>query len=947
MDKFLLKRPRSEPAFPEELRVNRADVRSQRAAAAFREAERQLADLAARLDAPAPAPNASASASVAIGAAVGSPASGLGDAIRAAGAAGAARLVVRETCGERTTEVEFPVAVETAAAQRVRVGSAMTFAHRCGGECAEECGGAMEVEDEVEEVEEVEEAKEVEEVEEVEEAERPPLPDLPEIPRANKDRLEGKYRSRLMKGCAQTVVFYKAGARQAMPCCWHGTCTVRVQSAFFCMKHTERGVAEEARPPLPDLPLLPPLLDPETGEARPEGKYISRGRWGRGNPTVVFYKAGARHVDRCCWYGDCKTRPTFSQTGTFGGEHTLFCKEHKDACAMEEEEEEEEVEDGAERSPLPDLPLLPKRDVNGMRPVGKYIGRGRWGKDDPRVMAIDDAAKDARPCCWKGDCMTWPSTGLPGDPRPTLCGSCAAPPGLADEVAIPPLPDLPMLPPLVDPETGETRLEGKYISRGSGRNGFASRVVFYKTGAEQASKCCWHGTCEERPSYGPIDTFGSKYAIFCKGHADPDQHEDVISKRCEHIGCKTHPIFGPIDTFGSKYAIFCEDHMDPRIHENVASKRCEHAGCKTCASLGPIGTFGPKHALFCKEHADRDLHEDVINKRCEHPGCKTCPLFGPIGKLGRKHAIFCGEHASRELHEDIVSRRCEHPGCKTHPSHGPIGTFGSAHALFCKEHADSEKHVNVVTKRCEHDRCEITASFGPIGTFGLKYALFCKEHADPVKHTNVTTKRCEHDGCETFACFPGKDDAPKAFCVKHAFEAGTVAAYNPRASMIGCRAACALATEGLVFEHEHLNTSTSPPQWEGAEVEGLIPGRRFRPDGVLYEGGTITTVFFFHGNLWHGANFPPNPSLTLPSQTPHPTGFPPEHELYDTEIALPERSKKDGHRKIVNTKERYDKTMHDTQLFVDQGYKVCYLWEFEYIAARRAKTPIKEALRWL
>ena len=91
----------------------------------------------------------------------------------------------------------------------------------------------------------------------------------------------------------------------------------------------------------------------------------------------------------------------------------------------------------------------------------------------------------------------------------------------------------------------------------------------------------------------------------------------------------------------------------------------------------------------------------------------------------------------------------------------------------------------------------------------------------------------------------------------------------------------------IVFEHEHLNTSTSPPQWEGAEVEGLIPGRKFRPDGVLYENGTITTVFFFHGNLWHGVKrvqtrqstlpFPPSPSRprhlkphTLP-QDFHPT----------------------------------------------------------------------------
>ena len=78
-----------------------------------------------------------------------------------------------------------------------------------------------------------------------------------------------------------------------------------------------------------------------------------------------------------------------------------------------------------------------------------------------------------------------------------------------------------------------------------------------------------------------------------------------------------------------------------------------------------------------------------------------------------------------------------------------------------------------------------------------------------------------------------------------------------------------------------------------------VPTRR-----VLYENGTITTVFFFHGNL---------------------PRYPPDHELYDTEITLPIPSKKDGHCKVVNTKERFDKTS-TIQLFVDQGYKVCYLW---------------------
>ena len=170
-------------------------------------------------------------------------------------------------------------------------------------------------------------------------------------------------------------------------------------------------------------------------------------------------------------------------------------------------------------------------------------------------------------------------------------------------------------------------------------------------------------------------------------------------------------------------------------------------------------------------------------------------------------------------HEDVVSKRCEHDGCKTCPSFGLIGKFGSEHALFCKEHMNTRLHENVIDKRCEHDGCKTQAVFGPIGTFGKEHVLFCKEHADPEKHTNVLTKRCEHDGCEIQACFPGKDDSPNTFCVKHAFEAGTVAAYNSRASKVGCRAACALAAEGLVFEHEHLNTSTSPPQWEGKEVE--------------------------------------------------------------------------------------------------------------------------------
>ena len=56
------------------------------------------------------------------------------------------------------------------------------------------------------------------------------------------------------------------------------------------------------------------------------------------------------------------------------------------------------------------------------------------------------------------------------------------------------------------------------------------------------------------------------------------------------------------------------------------------------------------------------------------------------------------------------------------------------------------------------------------------------------------------------------------------------------------------------------------------------------------------------GNLWHG--------------------FPPEHEAYDTELLLPEKSKTTGERKVVNTKERYLKTMADMQ----EGDEIAKAW---------------------
>ena len=58
-----------------------------------------------------------------------------------------------------------------------------------------------------------------------------------------------------------------------------------------------------------------------------------------------------------------------------------------------------------------------------------------------------------------------------------------------------------------------------------------------------------------------------------------------------------------------------------------------------------------------------------------------------------------------------------------------------------------------------------------------------------------------------------------------------------------------------------------------------------------------------------------------------------EHELYDTEVTLPEG-------RVNNTKEMYEKTMNDMRIFADKGLNVYCLWEDHQTIARRAKLAL-------
>eukprot|EP00966_Prymnesium_polylepis_P037312 866537-Prymnesium_polylepis.3 len=241
-----------------------------------------------------------------------------------------------------------------------------------------------------------------------------------------------------------------------------------------------------------------------------------------------------------------------------------------------------------------------------------------------------------------------------------------------------------------------------------------------------------------------------------------------------------------------------------------------------------------------------------------------------------------------------------------------FGEPGDDRPSACKK-CKTDTMIDLLHKLCP---CGRHMTFGEPGDDRPSACRECKTDT----MVDVVSKICENNECHTMSNFPNKAGDSKALCAKHAFEAGTIAAYNPRASKAACAAQDALAREGFAsYEHEHINPSTL--EWEGEEVEGLVAPRKHRPDGVRRDAaGNVVEVFFYHGNWFHG--------------------FPPEHELYDTEITMPK-----GHK--VNSKERYEKTMADMKIFKDRGYRVCYLWEHHHSIALRAKARLGPMCRWL
>ena len=116
---------------------------------------------------------------------------------------------------------------------------------------------------------------------------------------------------------------------------------------------------------------------------------------------------------------------------------------------------------------------------------------------------------------------------------------------------------------------------------------------------------------------------------------------------------------------------------------------------------------------------------------------------------------------------------------------------------------------------------------------------------------------------------------------------------------------------GVHLDHIHFVCGQDVP--DGKEVEGLVPGRKLRPDA--YDEKT-KVVWLFHGEWYHG--------------------YPAWHPKHDSIVA-----------RGMSSKTQWQKTVHDMQAYKDAGYQVKYILSEEYIQTTVSKCPrlLKECIR--
>jgi hypothetical protein len=180
-------------------------------------------------------------------------------------------------------------------------------------------------------------------------------------------------------------------------------------------------------------------------------------------------------------------------------------------------------------------------------------------------------------------------------------------------------------------------------------------------------------------------------------------------------------------------------------------------------------------------------------------------------------------------------------------------------------------------------------------------AFIRKRHLDTHKfvHTDAVPPERSCSVCSVTVNWRNKTCVQHRLCTTHAVQRGLIA---PSRRSPGSLAACRCFDEieriaGIKIDHIHY--SDDDRSFAGKEVQGLIPGKRFAPDGI--DSQSRTHLYEFLGTPWHGF---PNPD------TPGKSHIGKDYW------------------------QLHQQTMARINLFADHGFVVHYIWQSEWEVAR-------------
>lgn len=341
---------------------------------------------------------------------------------------------------------------------------------------------------------------------------------------------------------------------------------------------------------------------------------------------------------------------------------------------------------------------------------------------------------------------------------------------------------------------------------------------------------CRHPECpfEKRATYG----VEKNKPMYCKLHADPDLHHDVVHDMC--VTCEVvRAAFGPVD--GKKmYCASCNpDGSGYKNHNTIFCKVCETVS----ASYGKEGTKKPTHCSPCGKEAGLVR---VSGPRCLL--CDKCPRYGYIGE---STVLYCSRHARAHTDWTIMAANkaptCLTPDCGTTPNFGYECDRKAIYCGYCKDrHIDKEILADVKNPKCvnckEHQP-----------TYGIERATHCSTCADKSVMVDLHHDMCIEPNCGTRSTF-GYESKKPLYCLKHSIGKKCEDVMNPR-----CQE-CNITTENRNYkpycsscyynlnpeEERSINFKTKELAFTQQLYPDLILDRviqggasRYRPDALL------------------------------------------------------------------------------------------------------------------